>query len=61
MIKVAHFVLLMVLIFAVLDHREVQSYQKALLELDIEHRVLEIQYLKLQLELIDESAVLTTR
>ncbi|MEF1158867.1 hypothetical protein QTO08_00470 [Vibrio parahaemolyticus] len=61
MIKVAHFVLLMVLIFAVLDHREVQSYQKALLELDIEHRVLEIRYLKLQLELMDESAVLTTR
>ncbi|EOW2077594.1 hypothetical protein ACNZ70_001919 [Vibrio mimicus] len=61
MTKVALFVLLMVLIFAVLGHREIQSYQKALLELDIEHRQLEIRYLKLQLELMDESAVLTTR
>ncbi|HHC7130679.1 TPA: hypothetical protein ACN37W_004514 [Vibrio parahaemolyticus] len=59
--KVASFILLVVLIFAALAHRDIQEQQKALLELNIEHRQLEIRYLKLQLELLDESAVLTTR
>ncbi len=59
--KVASFILLVVLIFAALAHRDIQEQQKVLLELNIEHRQLEIRYLKLQLELLDESAVLTTR
>ncbi|HCE4778072.1 TPA: hypothetical protein NGU66_001332 [Vibrio parahaemolyticus] len=59
--KVASFILLVVLIFAALEHRDIQEQQQALLKLNIEHRQLEIRYLKLQLELLDESAVLTTR
>ncbi len=59
--KVASFILLVVLIFAALAHRDIQDKQKELLKLNIEHRQLEIRYLKLQLELMDESAVLTTR
>ncbi len=59
--KSALFLLLMVSTFAVYLHISIQEQQRELLELNIEHRQLEIRYLKLQLELMDESAVLTTR
>ncbi|EHK0750582.1 hypothetical protein C1S99_08190 [Vibrio parahaemolyticus] len=55
------FLLLMVSTFAVYLHISIQEQQRELLKLNIEHRQLEIRYLKLQLELLDESAVLTTR
>ncbi|TOF60382.1 hypothetical protein CGJ20_03940 [Vibrio parahaemolyticus] len=59
--KVVLYVLLMLCLFAVFEYIDIQDKQKALLKLNIEHRQLEIRYLKLQLELMDESAVLTTR
>ncbi|HIF6160985.1 TPA: hypothetical protein ACX3IN_001929 [Vibrio parahaemolyticus] len=59
--KVVLYVLLMLCLFAVFEYIDIQDKQKELLELNIEHRQLEIRYLKLQLELLDESAVLTTR
>ncbi|MBE4174507.1 hypothetical protein HJ001_06845 [Vibrio parahaemolyticus] len=59
--KVVLYVLLMLCLFAVFEYIDIQDKQKALLKLNIEHRQLEIRYLKLQLELLDESAVLTTR
>ncbi len=59
--KVVLYVLLMLCLFAVFEYIDIQEQQKTLLKLNIEHRQLEIEYLKLQLELLDESAVLTTR
>ncbi len=58
--KAAYFILLVVTVFAVLEHHDIQKQQEALIDLDIEHRQLEIRYLERQLELIDESAVLTS-
>ncbi len=44
-----------------LGEMHLQTLEKERLELSIEHRKLEIRYLKLQLELIDESAILTVQ
>ncbi|EPJ2790524.1 hypothetical protein ACTHEE_000474 [Vibrio parahaemolyticus] len=44
-----------------LGEMHLQTLEKSRLELSIEQRKLEIRYLKLQLELIDESAVLSVQ
>ncbi|EHK2924821.1 hypothetical protein J7Y46_004713 [Vibrio parahaemolyticus] len=54
----------LVLVFVaivLLGEMHLQTLEKSRLELSIEQRKLEIRYLKLQLELIDESAVLTVQ
>ncbi len=59
--KVVLYVLLMFCFLVVFEYIDIQDKQEELLKLNIEQRQLEIRYLKLQLELLDESAVLTTR
>ncbi|CAH6820148.1 TPA: hypothetical protein ACVU5T_002077 [Vibrio parahaemolyticus] len=54
----------LVLVFVaivLLGEMHLQTLEKSRLELSIEQRKLEIRYLKLQLELIDESAVLSVQ
>ncbi|EJG0649820.1 hypothetical protein C2F74_RS19325 [Vibrio parahaemolyticus] len=52
---------LVLVAIVLLGEMHLQTLEKSRLELSIEQRKLEIRYLKLQLELIDESAVLSVQ
>ncbi|AYO14413.1 hypothetical protein D0812_08340 [Vibrio owensii] len=52
---------LVLVAIVLLGEMHLQTLEKSRLELSIEQHKLEIRYLKLQLELIDESAVLTVQ
>ncbi|EJB8506373.1 hypothetical protein MW364_004622 [Vibrio parahaemolyticus] len=54
-------VILILCAIVLLGEMHLQTLEKSRLELSIEQHKLKIRYLKLQLELIDESAVLTAQ
>ncbi|MEF1159855.1 hypothetical protein QTO08_00700 [Vibrio parahaemolyticus] len=61
MMKCLSALVLVFVAIVLLGEMHLQTLEKSRLELSIEQRKLEIRYLKLQLELIDESAVLTVQ
>ncbi|HAV1346234.1 hypothetical protein P3584_16515 [Vibrio parahaemolyticus] len=61
MMKCLSALVLVLVAIMLLGEMHLQTLEKSSLELSIEQHKLEIRYLKLQLELIDESAILTVQ
>ncbi|HBN6292627.1 hypothetical protein ACPSLY_16230 [Vibrio parahaemolyticus] len=59
--KVVSMLVLILLTLVLLKETQLQTLEESRLKLSIEQHKLEIRYLKLQLELIDESAILTVQ
>ncbi|MCE7729629.1 hypothetical protein [Vibrio campbellii] len=57
--KALFYSMIVLLVWVVFSQSQIDELEKARLTLAIEQHKLEIRYLMLQLELIDESAVLT--
>ncbi len=59
--KVVSTLVLILLTLVLLKETQLQTLEESRLKLSIEQHKLETRYLKLQLELIDESAILTVQ